>query len=205
MTLTADTLPFGRVSDALHVVIDVQNLFFQPTAWQVTSIPAILPPILSLLTHAPDTAAFARFIPPASAATAPGMWRGYYRHWDSVTRDRLDPGQLDVLPDLTDVAPAAPMLDKPGYSVFSCPAFRPLLRQRGITTLILSGVETDVCVLSTVMEAVDIGLRVIIAADAVTGGSPEGHDAALSILRTRFDQQVEIASASAIISAWSAA
>ena len=39
---------------------------------------------------------------------------------------------------------------------------------------IVSGSETDVCVLATVLDAVDMGYRVIIARDAVCSSSDEG-------------------------------
>jgi len=202
-TASKDLL-FGPVKNALHVVIDLQRLFAEDSAWTVTGISTILPVVERLLDHAPESAACARFIPPPSADLARGMWRDYYRYWNSVTTDQLAPGFLDVLPLVANRAPTAPILNKPGYSVFSSPAFRPLIDARDITTLILSGVETDVCVLATVMEAVDLGLRVIVAEDAVVSGSPEGHAAALMILKERFDRQVEIVSADQIIAAWSA-
>ena len=39
-----------------------------------------------------------------------------------------------------------------------------------------SGSETDVCVLATVLDAVDIGYRVIVVRDAICSSSDEGHD-----------------------------
>lgn len=197
-------LPFGSIKRALHVVIDIQHLFTDATQWQVPGIAAVLRPVKRLVRHRPDMTAFARFITPARPEEAQGSWQGYYRHWSSVTGENLAPGLLDILPELTQAAPCAPILDKAGYSVFSSAAFRPLLATRGIGTLILSGVETDVCVLSTVMEAVDLGLRVIVARDAVTSGSDEGHRAALDIMKLRFDRQVEIADSAQIIENWTA-
>ena len=196
-------LPCGTIERALHVVIDIQRLFTEATEWQVTMMPTILRPVKTLIEHHPDATCFARFITPQRPEDAVGVWQGYYHHWNTVTGEHLDAGLLDVLPELVQLAPAAPVIDKTGYSVFSGPDFLPLLKARGIETLILSGVETDVCVLSTVMEAVDLGLRVVVVRDAVIGGSPEGHSAALDILRLRFDRQVEIADAAQIIANWS--
>jgi nicotinamidase-related amidase len=50
------------------------------------------------------------------------------------------------------------------------------LRQREAAALIGSGSETDVCVLATVLDAVDIGYRVIVVRDAICSSSDEGHD-----------------------------
>jgi nicotinamidase-related amidase len=47
--------------------------------------------------------------------------------------------------------------------------------------LIVTGSETDVCVLSTVMSAVDLGYRVILVRDAVCSSSDAGHEALLSL------------------------
>jgi Isochorismatase family len=49
------------------------------------------------------------------------------------------------------------------------------------SSLIVSGSETDVCVLATVL-AVDIGFRVIVVRDAVCSSSDEGHDHAHAAL-----------------------
>ncbi|MGY4466887.1 nicotinamidase-related amidase [Bradyrhizobium sp. LB9.1b] len=41
----------------------------------------------------------------------------------------------------------------------------------------ITGAETDVCVLSTVLGAVDLGFRVVIVKDALCSSSDVGHDA----------------------------
>jgi hypothetical protein len=56
------------------------------------------------------------------------------------------------------------------------------LRQREADALIVSGSETDVCVLATVLDAVDIGYRVIVVRDAVCSSSDEGHDMLVSLV-----------------------
>jgi isochorismate hydrolase len=66
--------------------------------------------------------------------------------------------------------------------------------------LIISGSETDVCVLATVLSAVDLGYRVIIARDAGCSSSDEGHDMLLRLYHTRFSEQIETADAETILS-----
>jgi nicotinamidase-related amidase len=74
-----------------------------------------------------------------------------------------------------------PACDRHGQNTL----FRPLiehLRQREADALIVSGSETDICVLATVLDAVDLGYRVIVVRDAVCSSSDEGQrhaDAAL--------------------------
>ena len=48
-------------------------------------------------------------------------------------------------------------IDKTRYSAFAGPRLLAHLRQRGADALIVSGSETDVCVLATVLSAVDMG------------------------------------------------
>ena len=71
------------------------------------------------------------------------------------------------------------------------------------SALVLSGVETDVCVLATAMSAVDLGYRTVIAVDAVTSSVTESHQACLDHVYPRYDQQIELASVDQIISGWS--
>jgi nicotinamidase-related amidase len=53
-----------------------------------------------------------------------------------------------------------------------------------------------------VLDAVDLGYRVIIAADALCSVSDEAHDNLLQLFSNRFRQQIEVASSEAILKAW---
>lgn len=55
------------------------------------------------------------------------------------------------------VAAAQTVFDKTVYSAFGNPQLHQHLRERQIDTLIVSGSETDVCVLSSILAAVDYG------------------------------------------------
>jgi nicotinamidase-related amidase len=70
--------------------------------------------------------------------------------------------------------------------------------------LIISGGETDVCVLAAVMDAVDAGYRVILAEDALCSVSDESHDAMLRHFGARFSQQIEVAPVEEILDGWRA-
>jgi nicotinamidase-related amidase len=60
----------------------------------------------------------------------------------------------------------------------------------------------DVCVLAAVMDAVDAGYRVVLAADALCSVSDESHDAMLRHFGSRFSQQIEVASTEEILADW---
>ena len=57
------------------------------------------------------------------------------------------------------------------------------------------------CVLATVMGAIDRGYRVIIVADAMCSGADSTHDAMLQIYRSRFGMQVETVSTAELLAA----
>ena len=68
-----------------------------------------------------------------------------------------------------------------------------------MTTLVVSGGETDVCVMATVLGAIDLGYRVLMLEDAVCSGADETHDASLELLRHRFSVQLEVLSTDALL------
>ena len=68
------------------------------------------------------------------------------------------------------------------------------LRRRGITTVIVTGGETDVCVLATVLAAVDWGFRVVLPDDALCSANDATHDALMKLYRERYSQQIEATS-----------
>jgi nicotinamidase-related amidase len=63
----------------------------------------------------------------------------------------------------------ATVVDKPVYSAFFRSSLTDFLVEKHVRTVIVSGAETDVCVLSTVPDAVNIGFRVVIVEDATFG------------------------------------
>ena len=111
---------------------------------------------------------------------------------------------FDVIEPLAAFVPPAEVIDKSTYSAFPSADFSTSLRRRDVDTLLLSGVETDVCVLATALDAIDRGFHVVLAADAMTSFSATGHRAALDAIYPRFDQQIEIATTTALLAAWPA-
>ena len=74
------------------------------------------------------------------------------------------------------------VIDKPGYSAFARTDLDQRLRVRDIDTLLLCGVTTEVCVSSTLRDAVDCGYRCITIGDACASAFPDLHDAALRMI-----------------------
>lgn len=201
---TADGLHFGPLGERMmHLCIDMQNLIAQPDSpWNAAWAERVLPQVLRLVEAAPARSIFTRFMPPATAERMPGAWQRYYEVWDELTQARIDPNLLALIDPLQRFVPPALVLDKPVYSAFSGRRLQQTLQERGIDTLVISGAETDVCVLATVLGAVDRGYRVILAADAICSSSDKTHDALLSFYRSRLSSQVELADTAAILDAW---
>ncbi|GLI20353.1 nicotinamidase-related amidase [Xanthobacter flavus] len=187
---------------AAHLCVDMQHLFGPGGPWPAPWAPRILPVIVELTGRAPARSLFTRFIPPHTAEALPGSWRQLYSKWREVTRQELAPELLDLVPELRRFTPPARLIDKTRYSAFSSPALLPTLAHLGADTLVLSGAETDVCILATLFDAVDYGYRVVVARDAVCSSSDAGHDAVLAMLSQRLSAQVEVADAEEILSAW---
>src|SRR3569623_2772711 len=100
--------------------------------------------------------------PPPAADDAGGTWHRYYLRWPMMTLEQLAPGLLELVPELAAFAPPARVLDKRVYSPWFEGRLAGVLGELAVDTLIVSGTETEVCVLATVLGAIDHGYRVIV-------------------------------------------
>lgn len=183
----------------IHLCVDMQRIFDKGADWEVEWMRRALPQVCQLVDLAPARTVFTRFIPPATLDDAPGTWSRYYEKWPQMLQQNLGKDWLRLLPELELHLPTARVFDKPVYSPWLDTRLHALLQGDRIDTLVVSGGETDVCVMATVMGAVDLGYRVIIASDGVCSSSDDTHDAAMEVYAKRFGQQVEMAEASAIL------
>ncbi|MEH2507925.1 MULTISPECIES: cysteine hydrolase family protein [unclassified Bradyrhizobium] len=190
------------IRDAAHLCIDMQNIFARGGVWETPWMEKVLPVISQIAARYRERTVFTRFITPERPEDRRGQWRVYFTKWERATRGDLAPGALDIVPALARYSPPALVVDKPAYSAFFGSRLGHLLVERHVGTVVVSGAETDVCVLATVLGAVDLGFRVVIVQDALCSSSDTGHDALMTMYRTRFNEQIELVSAAELFDMW---
>ncbi|MFN0147314.1 MAG: cysteine hydrolase family protein [Dehalococcoidia bacterium] len=79
----------------------------------------------------------------------------------------------DIVPELYPIA-GEPIIDKPSKGAFSTTDIDLVLRNRGITNLIFTGITTDVCVHTIMREANDLGYECLLLKDC-TGATDYGN------------------------------
>jgi nicotinamidase-related amidase len=190
------------IGSAVHLCVDMQRIFSRGGLWETPWMERVLPTIAAIAARCPERTVFTRFVTPASPEEAPGQWQAYFRRWKRATREMLDPAQLELVPELARYVPPAAVIDKPAYSAFFRSPLAGFLLERNVRTIVVSGAETDVCVLSTVLDAVNIGFRVVLVEDALCSSSDAGHDALMTMYRLRFSEQIDLVTAEGLTDIW---
>ena len=180
------------ITDAVHLSVDMQNIFARGGVWETPWMERVLPVIVEIAGRYTTRTVFTRFITPMNGTDRPGRWRRYFGKWHRATRTELPSSELELVPALQRFVPPARVLDKPAYSAFSESPLAEFLLQKNVSTLVVTGAETDVCVLASILDAVDLGFRVVLVEDAVCSSSDAGHDALMTLYRTCYSEQIEL-------------
>ena len=156
-------------------VIDMQRVFAEADSpWFVPRYARAAAGVRRLLPFFGDRIVFTRFIAPDKPE---GAWRPYYEQWPFA----LQPPESRIW-ELTDEFADA------GSSTLDATTFgkwTPELAERVGPggRLVLAGVSTDCCVLSTALAAADAGVQVTVVADACAGVDDSAHLRALEVMR----------------------
>lgn len=196
------TLP--DLSHAIHVVVDMQDLFDIHPEWGFPALRQVLPQVTALAKHSSARTLWTRFIPAGTAEAAQGSWRDYYRQWPTATLTAGADKFLGLLPELRGIARSEDVFDKHAFSAFAALGFAEVLKRRGATALILSGAETDVCIWATALDAIDLGFHVVLPRDAMASFSAEAHAAILGAIAPRFMPQIAVSDTASILKHWRA-
>ncbi len=95
-----------------------------------------------------------------------------------------------------------PVIDKPGYGAFYATDLELLLRTEGVGQLFIAGVTTDICVHSTLREAVDRGFECITVGNACAAGDPQIHAAMLRLIAGEGGILGQVSSTAEVIEGW---
>lgn len=153
------------------VVIDMQRVFAAGTPWASPDYATAAAGVERLRPAFGERVVFTRYVAPAEPQ---GAWVGYFARWpfalvpedDPMYELALDPGDHQVV--------TRPTFGKWGAELATATA--------GSAELVLAGVSTDCCVLSTALAAADAGVHVRVVADACAAASPADHQRSLDAM-----------------------
>jgi nicotinamidase-related amidase len=98
--------------------------------------------------------------------------------------------------------PGEAVVDKPGFGAFYATDLELMLRSGDITHLALAGVTTDICVHTTLREAIDRGFFCTTISDACAAGDPEVHAAMLKCIAGEGNILGQVRDTRAMIEEW---
>lgn len=179
-----------NLTETAVIVVDMQNGFGGPGGWwarsgvDLSGIQAVIEPISQVLDHARRAGLPIIYL--AMDLDHAGGYlderlAGYFASVGSPPADdslRCDDSRdSEILPELTP-QPGDVMVVKPRHSGFFKTDLDAILQERGITTLIVTGCTTSICVESTIRDAYFRDYRILLLTDCTA--EPIGNQLAQS-------------------------
>ncbi|MFF9565414.1 cysteine hydrolase family protein [Leifsonia sp. NPDC014704] len=171
------------------VVVDMQQVFGDPASPWFTPRFSDAEAVIAGMVPAFERVVFTRFIAPKRPE---GAWVPYYEQWPFALVPADDP-IYDLVLAFRDTG--HPVVTETTFGKWG-PALREALD--GSQDVVLAGVSTDCCVLSTALGAADAGVRIRVAADACAGLSDADHQRALDAMAL-YAPLIEISDSTAIL------
>jgi len=173
MTETADT------DSPWLVIIDMQTIFSQyPKWWGCPKFNEIIDPIRKLAAKYGDRTLLTRFV---AAVDHEGSWVPYYNAFPFADVPASDP-IYDVVDELKDLIHDDNVVTMTTFSKWGDEHHGLRAKTGKYPHLVLTGVATDCCVLSSAMTAAEAGAFVTVVLDACAGSSDENQLAAKNIM-----------------------
>jgi nicotinamidase-related amidase len=172
------------------VVIDPQRIFASPDSpWGSPMFPGILDPVHRLAERYAARTVLTRWVAPDPAT---GSWSAYLDAWP-FARVPADDRLYDLVDEVRDIE--APVVTATTFGKW----VPDLVAITGPTPhLVVAGVSTDCCVVSTALAAADAGATVTVVTDACAGSTPDNHRTALDVMAL-YPPQITLATTAEVL------
>lgn len=196
------------------VVVDMQRGFVEPgQAMEVPpardTVPVIrtlldafraarLPVVFTAFVYSPDVPLLVGELHPEHRPAPAGAPRGFGRPSSCCLAGDPSARVIDAL----EPRDGEPVIHKRWYDAFAGSDLDGALRARGVTSLVVTGTMTDICVLATVVGAFNREYRVTVVDDAVSTLWPEIQRATLDIIGRAFGRVVSSKSVIDTLTTW---
>lgn len=196
------------------LVVDMQRGFVEPgEALEVPAAREIVPAIARLLqgfrrkglpiaftefTYSSAVPLLVGELHPEHQPAPPGAARGFGLPSSNCLEGTDSARTIDALAP----RPGEPVIRKRWYDGFAGTELDGALRARDVTSLVITGTMTDVCVLATVVGAFNREYRISVVADGVATLWPEIQRAALDIVSRAFGRVVQSGQVLDTIAGW---
>lgn len=155
------------------VAIDLQRVFGDPSsAWCAPRYAAAAANVVRLAPAFGERTVFTRFVAPT---TPTGAWVPYYDEFPWA----LEPAGSRLY-ELTDEVASLAARRVVATTFGKWPDLRGIVGDQ--PSLVVAGVATDCCVISTVLAAADAGASVTVVTDACAGSTDDNHQKALDVM-----------------------
>jgi ureidoacrylate peracid hydrolase len=157
-----------------------------------------LPVVFTAFVYSPEVPLLVGELHPEHKPAPPGAPRGFGLPSSSCLEGTPSAGVIDALAP----RPDEPVIQKRWYDAFAGSALDGALRARGVTSLVVTGTMTDVCVLATVIGAFNREYRVTVVEDGVATLWPEIQRATLDIVARAYARVVSSQAVIDTVSGW---
>ncbi|WP_313480052.1 cysteine hydrolase [Microbacterium sp.] len=173
------------------VVVDPQNIFASPQSeWGSPFFAEAMANIGRLAERFGERVVVTRWMPTADRSTS---WGAYFTAWPFADQPAGD-ALFDLVPEAVSLS-VRPTLDLPTFGKWGVEL--ETIVGRG-AHVVLAGVSTDCCVLSTALAGADAGAHLTVATDACAGSTAENHAAAVHVLGL-YPPQITLATTAEIL------
>lgn len=180
------------MADPALLVVDMQRVFAQsPSPWASPDYARAAAGVERLLPAFEGRTVFTRYVAPLEPS---GAWREYFELWPFALVPHDDP-LFDLTEPFATAARNAPVETRASFGKWDDGTAAAL---GGPSEIVLVGVSTDCCVLSTALAAADAGVHVLVPEDACAGASSADHHRALDAM-SLYGPLIEITTVDAVL------